>query len=620
MKKSFWITFLCSLMLMACSREEWMDPSGAEGNRIVFALQRADYEGEDVSSRLTSKDKMYDRVVFYVADEAGYVVSNLKGLYDVAASEIHIEGLQEGVYTLLVLGIRGDAGQDGASVHEIRHTADPWLVFPPQLSKPLEADYFYSQTSFSVNRQPGADGTEIIVSAPGRIVQHHIAGRVDFSFAFNNPYVRTAVSHKEVKWGKASFYTSFSADGSLSGAEEMQLPVLSLDEQTSFCFLPLCREVPLQGEITLLTRNYCGHQTEQRYDFGIDSLVSNRISKVHTPVVHPDDEAGVMFLTRAAYDEGNHSFILQDNERKEVYTDVKQRSFDTSQPLQLALTDDGRLHVRFYSPRALADVTIRARFPATGGEYIDLAYFDSIPAFADFYGEVPLFQTERMYLTESGKWLRLPRQTLDAVRDAELKVLSGNAYWQKLQDIRHGWNISFNLYGGNPDLPDGGPVGNWMGIRPVHCREAVAFFLNFTYMIDMQEHEEILRANEDRLYGNGGVTDKVTAETVLQQMRQPRSLRVGLVYTGNRVLGLGGGDVFGAYQGAWLEHYSSTYACEIMFHELGHVMGYSHDSSFTYGPWAQELMNRFYVDHLYLMPIDSPDYLQSKRNPNLYEE
>lgn len=138
-------------------------------------------------------------------------------------------------------------------------------------------------------------------------------------------------------------------------------------------------------------------------------------------------------------------------------------------------------------------------------------------------------------------------------------------------------------------------------------------------MIDMQEHEDILRANEDRLYGNGGVTDKVSAETVLKQMRQPRSLRVGLVYTGNGVLGLGGGDVFGAYQGAWISHYTDTYACEVMFHELGHVMGYSHDSAFTYGPWAQELMNQFYVDHLYLMPIDSPDYLKSKQSPALYK-
>ena len=53
-------------------------------------------------------------------------------------------------------------------------------------------------------------------------------------------------------------------------------------------------------------------------------------------------------------------------------------------------------------------------------------------------------------------------------------------------------------------------------------------------------------------------------------------------------------------------------------HELGHVMGYSHDSSFTYGPWAQELMNNFYVEHLGEMPIDSSTYLNTSKNPTLY--
>ena len=57
-------------------------------------------------------------------------------------------------------------------------------------------------------------------------------------------------------------------------------------------------------------------------------------------------------------------------------------------------------------------------------------------------------------------------------------------------------------------------------------------FINFTYMIDMDEHEEILRANEDILYGNGGVDDKVTADQVLSQMRRERTLQVGLVYSG----------------------------------------------------------------------------------------
>ena len=207
---------------------------------------------------------------------------------------------------------------------------------------------------------------------------------------------------------------------------------------------------------------------------------------------------------------------------------------------------------------------------------------------------------------------------LSGLDGISFKAESDDPYWKKLQEIRHGWNIRFDLFGGDPTREDGGPSGNWMGIRPVHCREAVALFLNFTYMIDMPEHERILAENEDRLYGNGGVNDKVSAETVLKQMRQERTINVGLVYPGNGVMGLGGGSTFGAWQGGWLDHYSSTYACEVMFHELGHVMGYNHSSSFTYGPWAQELMNNFYVTHLSRMPVDSPKYLDSGNNPNIY--
>lgn len=261
---------------------------------------------------------------------------------------------------------------------------------------------------------------------------------------------------------------------------------------------------------------------------------------------------------------------------------------------------------------------MKAKLPTTDSEYFDLAYFDSIPAFADFYHETALAGRKGMYRTESGKLVEIGPLAPEVWSEMEFKVESDDPYWAKLQEIEHGWNICFGLYGGDPDLPDGGPVGNWMGIRPVHCREVVALFINFTYMIDMKEHEEILKANEDILYGNGGVNDKVTAEKVLSQMRQERTLKVGLVYTGNGVVGLGGGSTFGAYQHAWLTHYTNTYACEIMFHELGHVMGYNHSSSFTYGPWAQQLMNHFYVDNLHRFPIDSAAYLDSKNNPTLY--
>lgn len=205
----------------------------------------------------------------------------------------------------------------------------------------------------------------------------------------------------------------------------------------------------------------------------------------------------------------------------------------------------------------------------------------------------------------------------ELLTDAEFKLVSDDEYWAKLQQIKHGWNISFGLYGGDPDLPNGGPNGNWMGIRPVHCREAVAVLINFTYMIDMPEHEQILADNVDKLYDDN--KNPVTPERVLQQMRIERTLIVGLVYPGNGVLGLGGGSTWGVYQQAYLQHYTNAYSCNLMFHELGHVMGYGHSSAFTYGPWAEQLMNNFYVNNLNKFPIDSSKYLNSSQNPTLYK-
>lgn len=107
--------------------------------------------------------------------------------------------------------------------------------------------------------------------------------------------------------------------------------------------------------------------------------------------------------------------------------------------------------------------------------------------------------------------------------------------------------------------------------------------------------------------------------SIIRYTQKNLSTTYGLVYPGNGVMELGGGSAYGAYQGAYLTHYTNTYSCEIMFHELGHVMGYGHSSSFTYGPWAQSLMNNFYVNNLNKLPVDSPSYLDSKNNPNLYK-
>ena len=607
---------LAGVFLASCETEEFGYSGISEGrSQAVFRLCVQDYDG--VATRQAGmSDGGFDRVEFYIVDRSGRPLTDVKAIYSEASSAVMAEGLPEGDYTLLVLSIRGDASHDEAVIHTLEHESDVWLTFPAHLQRPLQAEYFYSRTPFSVET---LDGGQSMVSLERTVEQRRIMGRADFSFLYENPYVRTAVTSSVARLSRTRFYTSFSGDSVFSGVSDGVMPELDLSVSPSYYFMPTVDGAGLQGEIQLQTRRYTGDRVQTCYDFGQVKVEPNRIGRIQTQVEHPDNASGLLFVTRMAYEEGRHSRILQDDEPDVVYFNAEERSFNTKQPLQIRLTDDARLHLRFYSPRDLGHVLLQARIPSVHSEYIDLAYFDTIPAFADIYLDLPFTRRTAVFHTASGKNVEVPQVVAAELGAAEFRVSSPDDYWQKLQNIKHGWTLRYSSFNGDPNADDGGPAGNWMGIRPVHCREAVAFFLNFTYMIDLKEHEDILRANEHLLYGNGGPEDKVTADQVLEQMRQERTLQVGLVYPGNGVIGLGSPGVFGAYQAAYLSHYTSTYNCEIMFHELGHVMGYSHNSSFTYGPWAQSLMNHFYVDNLHLFPIDSPDYLKSAGNPNLYK-
>ena len=604
-----------SVFLSSCSKTEMPVPGLSEGNTVSPVLSAGGYDGTDSGERIQDG---YDRVETLVSDQDGNIVTSFKSMYDRSSSSLHIEGLVPGAYQLMILAMKGNHAGDGIRINRVSHTSEVWAAFPGETAKELEAEYFYSKTSFSVYAGNGTDGTGIFTDIPEVIVQKRIVGRVDFSFRYRNPYIQDAVLANTAVMDIPGIFSCLSADGSFSGEIPGGTIGLDLKRKSSYIFLPTAGGAPVSGMAMLETRSYSGNTVRLDYAFSLEGIENNRISGICIDADHPDDESGTMFITGERYDKGGHPAILQDDEHHSIYTDKSERSFNTAAPLQISVSQEGELHVRFYSPRDVEGILVTALIPSVCEEYIDLAYFDRIPAFADFKEALPCLQREGYYRSASGKIVRIPKMDLSGLDGISFKAESDDPYWKKLQEIRHGWNIRFDLFGGDPAREDGGPSGNWMGIRPVHCREAVALFLNFTYMIDMPEHERILAENEDRLYGNGGVNDKVSAETVLKQMRQERTINVGLVYPGNGVMGLGGGSTFGAWQGGWLDHYSSTYACEVMFHELGHVMGYNHSSSFTYGPWAQELMNNFYVTHLSRMPVDSPKYLDSGNNPNIY--
>jgi len=66
-------------------------------------------------------------------------------------------------------------------------------------------------------------------------------------------------------------------------------------------------------------------------------------------------------LAETDYNPNNTYYLLNDNESQDVYFDSGQRSFYVSRPLQFGMDDEHCFQLRFYSPRALKNVTFWAR-------------------------------------------------------------------------------------------------------------------------------------------------------------------------------------------------------------------------------------------------------------------
>lgn len=612
--------FLACIMFAGVSCTEQFENDGGNdncrGNETVFRLYSIGFNNVATRSDRSLTRAVYDFLDYYIVDENGKVVTGIKSKYKPETSEIVAEGLHEGSYRLLVLGVKGNKEDDRVTVNKVTSVNDVWLSFPDNLAKPLECEYFYSDTPFNVTVTNTEGRKQETVSSERAATQHRIVGKVKFDFVYENLYIESAVTENAAGVENPRFYTTMTAGRVFSGESDGSMNVLNLLKGNEYLFMPTVEGTSLYGDIDMVSRTYAGETVSQTYAFNEIKVLPDQVTTIATQVNHPEDNSGTMFVSSVAYQKGNHKKILQDDEKKAVYADKSQRSFNTSQPLQLLVTDDGKFHMRFYSPRDLGHVTVKALIPEAGNEWVDFAYLDTIPAFADAFLDIPMLKKTTVCKSESGRLISVPKLSVEQLKRVQFKVESPEEYWKRIQAIKHGWTIYWGLFDGDPDREDGGPVGNWMGIRPVHIRESIAFFLNFTYLIDMDAHERILNENLDKLYDDN--KQSVTAERVLAQMRQARTIQVGLVWTGNNVAGLGSPGVFGTRQSAWFTHYNNRLECSFMFHELGHVMGYGHNSSFTYGPWAEQLMNNFYIDNLSLMPIDSKSYLDSANNPYKY--
>lgn len=607
----YFLFLLLIPFLFSCDEQDNWENRPDTTHGILFHLSEEPYDGE--TPQTTRSTGEFSRVEHLIVTDEGDPVPNIKSTYLAESRKILAEGLQTGSYKLLVLGIIGDESKDQATVHAISSIHDTWLSFPENLQRPLEAEYFYAQIPFTVSLN--SQGKE--ESSLSEVSLKRIIGKVSFDFSYNNDYVRTAVTGLTLHLPNTRFYTTFSANQEYSGQSDGTVQIQSLQEKQEFLFMPIVGDEST-GSIEMVKRHHSDPESMQQYAFRLH-IQPNRNEAVSTTLACDDDHDGIVFATDLAYEESPHYSILSDSESKEVYYDASQRSFYINQPLQVSIDEEARLHTRFYSVRPVKGMTIYARISQYSSEWLKFAYFDEIPVLGDALFPLPFMTRDVVYYTESGKRVKIPRQETFSNSQIEFKLASDDPYWKMLEKIKINWYLSFASFGGDPDAADGKPSGNWRAVRPVHIREYIAFFTNAAYMWELPDCEQTMH---DYVAANGDFHDDqgqpVSVSTVMDQFRNMKSFKIGLIKPGG-VAGLGGSGVYGLAQYILTHHYSNTYYCSLAFHELGHCMGYlGHSSSFTYGPWAEKVMNNYYVNNIHRFPVDSWEYLRSRENPYLY--
>ncbi len=179
-------------------------------------------------------------------------------------------------------------------------------------------------------------------------------------------------------------------------------------------------------------------------------------------------------LSTSDYNGENTYYMLNDDEPSEVFFNTSERWFYTDQPLQLTVDDNLCFQLRFYSPRALPNVTVWAKIEGYEEEF-KIFVFEKVMPFHQFRMELPFATQDITAATRSGKLIRIMANPHLTKKNITLTAESDAPYWKTLQAITCHWHIRFGRY--NPNQT------SWAyPLHACHAREGVAMALNMTYM------------------------------------------------------------------------------------------------------------------------------------------
>lgn len=553
-----------ALLVMSCSNEAFLPEEGVNsGAQVVFSIGIAD----EPAVRSVEPEKIAG-MHCVIADASGTVINPVHQKFEEDFSKFTVEGLGFGDYTVAFLAVPDDgrAGQ----VTEPEMLSDVWLANEDG-KVPLDEIYFYSKVQLHIAEEQLPMTLDVSLE--------RCVGRVDVDINMTSDYMWRFVRKVEVTLdGNDAVYSGMCADGSYCG----EAGVVSYDvtESLSFCSLPSVEAV--SGFVSIESCSSDGTVFERRYRFTDCKIEAGKVAHISIDYLHPENREGLIYIREEDFPRFQTDTMFLADEPQEVFYDSQRRSFRVNAPLQASISDEGRLHVKFFSPVGISDVTLMCRFNKFSPDFFELAHFDRIYPFMEASFPLPVTSSDCTFNSSSGRKVVIPAQESLSNDDVTIVIKTEDPFMKKIEQIDSRWFIRFSAYSADAANP-----GYWRHMNPLLCRHGVALALNMSFMFSSPDFNEEMQNYEGRLKDNGG--NPINLDALRNRIRSQSGLILGRV-TG--VGGLGGGTTYGladyCYVGVYFDATAPgsnphNYPRQAMFHEFGHCLGYSHSSTMTYG-------------------------------------
>lgn len=275
------------------------------------------------------------------------------------------------------------------------------------------------------------------------------------------------------------------------------------------------------------------------------------------------------------FDNDNNSALMFRDDESVALLTSEARRYEIGKVLRVKAINATTIEVANFAPVDIADATVLLMIQGQS-KPVSLFRIGKIRAHAVQQIKYPFIEGGTKFFDDNGAEVDLAQYKATGIPADKVSFdFTGDSdLIKKLKSLsKLKWKIKYHDFDGNDD-----PKNNWKdNIEARDVRRFSGLIINLAYLFQAEETRAAFLAEPVTDNNKVLLTTEQKQEAFKKILDMPE-FNCGVVVN---VSGLGGGSTYGVADHV-LKDYLTKDVCFIAVHEIGHMIGFSHDSSMTY--------------------------------------